>query len=378
MKLLVSATNRADIGHLTPLIEQSFNYSEIKLTVLLNEIIHKSNEFELTNSIKSFNGVELKYFKYSRSNDDPKAQLDIVNDIISNLSNFFSNQTFDFAIVLGDRFETSIISQILFEFRIPIVHLHGGENTEGSRDNYYRSIISRIAKIHFVSNISYANNLKKIGIPQTSIFNYGALAVERISKMQEKEPLHLKRKFGIHHENYYLFTFHPSTAHLNNGIDELKKLIEILSMHCSYPIYITKSNVDHGGIEFNEYLLSCVLNYPGKFYFIKNDLGEDFLNILHESIAIIGNSSSGVIEAPLLNLPSINVGDRQKGRVITQSVFSVGSDIRKLKYAINMIEKSFIKRNRSKITLNKKFLGNGKTSKKIIEKLIFIYRKIDE
>jgi UDP-N-acetylglucosamine 2-epimerase len=121
MKLLISATNRADIGHLMPLIEKSGRHSKIELTILLNEIRHKLEIGELIQKNRNGFKFNLKHFRYVRLNDNPKSQLAIIQSIIGNLKSYFSKNSFDFAVVLGDRFETSIISQILFEFNIYMV-----------------------------------------------------------------------------------------------------------------------------------------------------------------------------------------------------------------------------------------------------------------
>jgi UDP-hydrolysing UDP-N-acetyl-D-glucosamine 2-epimerase len=222
--------------------------------------------------------------------------------------------------------------------------------------------------LHFVSNSSYAENLIKIGIPQKLVYNHGALAVENTARIQIQSLPKVKEKFGINHDLFYLFTFHPVTTSPNFGLKDLKLLTKLLVTYCTYPIYFTKANIDNGGVKFNQFLRLCERKFPNKFYSIKKDLNQDYLSILQASIAIIGNSSSGVIEAPLLNVPSINFGNRQKGRVTTPLVYSVNRSSQKTRRAIRLIEKTTL-------TRNKKLFGNGQTSQKILETLLKHYRK---
>lgn len=246
----------------------------------------------------------------------------------------------DLLVILGDRYEIFVAAQAAFFLKIPIVHIVGGDSTEGAFDESLRHAITKMAQLHFVTHDAAANRLLQLGEDVRYIYNFGSPAIDEIHAMQQlgRKELEEKLQFKFQTKNL-LVTFHPATLESEDPIQQLKELLSALDeIGPSMGLIFTKSNADPKGQAINKMISSYVKKRPHAQAYAS--LGTHlYLNTLSQMDAIVGNSSSGIYEAPSFKIPTVNIGDRQKGRFLPSSVISCSAQ----KEAIaNAIREAFV------------------------------------
>jgi UDP-hydrolysing UDP-N-acetyl-D-glucosamine 2-epimerase len=228
----------------------------------------------------------------------------------------------DILILLGDRFEAFCAAAAAVVLNIPIAHIHGGELTEGAIDDAFRHAITKMSYLHFTSTEEYRRRVIQMGEEPDRVFNVGSLGVENIRKLKLLDRDELQKELGIDlSKPYCVCTFHPETLEPDKTIDHLYELIGALDKVNNQTIIFTGSNADSKGKKINQIIKSFVDERRSRTYFFLN-LGQlKYLSLLKYAQFVVGNSSSGIIEAPALGIPTINIGSRQNGRVKPQSVF---------------------------------------------------------
>ena len=231
----------------------------------------------------------------------------------------------DYLIVLGDRFETFGAATAAHLLGIKIAHIHGGETTLGAIDDKLRHAISQLSTLHFTSALKHKEKVEKMGHKKKYVFNVGPMAIDGLLNMQKlnKEEFQKKTNFSFNKKNF-LITYHPETISKDLGINLFKNLLSVLDkINCN--ILFTSPNADFG----HEIILEEIKRYINKnnssSIFIPSLGQELYLNALRLFDCVIGNSSSGIIEAALIGNPVINIGDRQKGRYRFGKVIDVNS-----------------------------------------------------
>ena len=226
----------------------------------------------------------------------------------------------DILILLGDRYELLGAAASALIMGVPIFHLHGGEVTEGAYDNSIRHAITKIARWHGVASKQYAERVIQMGENPSNVFNIGAMGIDNIKRLQFLDKEMLQKQLNIKfQEKLILVCFHPVT-NARNPLEGFYELLSVLSKIENITIIFTYPNADHGREEIIKAIKEFVLNNSDVAIFSKS-LGQiKFLSALKYADAIVGNSSSGIIEAPLLGTPTLNIGDRQKGRKRTDMI----------------------------------------------------------
>ena len=225
-------------------------------------------------------------------------------------------------IVLGDRIEAMAAALAAHSKNIPIVHLHGGERTHLVLDEGYRNAISKLASIHFVTTDQYRKNVVALDEDPRRVLNVGALAVEATRQVPSFGRDELERRLGVQVDRLLLTTFHPVTLLKDRGLGELHATLTALEGMTGFSICVTGSNLDGALEEFANAIIQFVAKDPTRRTYLPS-LGSDlYLNALRAAKACIGNSSSGLLEAPIVGTPSVNVGTRQQGRLSPRSVIS--------------------------------------------------------
>ena len=228
----------------------------------------------------------------------------------------------DLVLLLGDRFEIFSVACAALVAKIPIVHLHGGETTEGAFDEALRHSITKMSHIHCVANEIYRNRVIQLGENPSKVFNVGGLGVDSISKLSllsraalESE---LDLKFGLKN---LLISFHPVTMEMASSIDQLQELLAALSELQDTTLIFTQPNADTSGRALGKMLENFVASHAtAKLY---KSLGQlKYLSCVLQVDAVVGNSSSGLLEVPVLKKPTINIGNRQLGRLCADSVIN--------------------------------------------------------
>ena len=362
-KVIFFSGSRSDSNLLLPLIKK-FN-SKKHISGLVVSGSHHSKLFGNTISdFKNIKNTKKFYIKYDFNNIDKREISECSAKIILNLTNIFKIFNPDNLIVLGDRWESAIASLCAVNNDIPITHLHGGEKTYGSKDDLYRNIISRASTLHFVSHYKYKERLIKMGENPKKIFNFGSVGVENTINHKYKKKKVLEKKFNIKfNKKNILINFHPYLQFKNHDLVELKKTINFLAKDNLTNIFLTMPSLDNGSIK----IFSLFKRFKKEnIYFIKSFGAEYYLSILKQMNLIIGNSSSGIYEAPSLKVITINIGNRQDGRIIGKSVFNV----KLKKNLIINIYKKLINKNKNNFfkKIKNEFLKKN-TSLKIYKKI---------
>lgn len=306
--------------------------------------------------------------------DSSSTQLDIAKSLaatITAFSQYFLHAPCDMVILLGDRYEAFGVAIACANLNIPIAHISGGETTQGANDEYMRHCISKMSYLHFTSTDTYAKRVIQLGENPSRVFNVGSLAVENIfnthllTQAQIESTLQTPTHFL---DSFCVLTFHSTTLESTNPTQEITLILQAL-LKSPYKILATKANADSGGSLINEVLESYMREYPQKIVLCASLGRVLYLSSVKLAKFMIGNSSSGLGEAPILNTPTINIGDRQKGRLMPHSVISITPNLEEpqaymqevLDSINHLASKDFAPKNISHP------FGNGTTSGQIIE-----------
>lgn len=269
----------------------------------------------------------------------------------------------DILVILGDRFEALAAATAALVARIPVAHIHGGEISEGAIDESIRHAITKLATYHFVSAESYRKRVIQLGERPESCWNFGAPGLDHLEKMTFLNKTQLEKTIGfmLGRKNF-LVTYHPATAADENPVKAFGAILTALLKVKDATIFFTYPNSDTDGRIIIRMIDEFVEKNPGKAFASAN-LGQlRYLSLLKISHAVIGNSSSGIIEAPALKVPTINIGDRQKGRLRSLSIVDVKPTSAAILSAIKMLDSADFK---ATLAESKSCYGIGNASQKI-------------
>jgi UDP-hydrolysing UDP-N-acetyl-D-glucosamine 2-epimerase len=337
-KICFISSSRADFGIMRNLISLVNNQKYFDVSLILTGS-HLSKKFGLTKNEVSKYFIGKKYFiKTSDKINKNKDILNISSKILKDINLILAKNKFDLCILLGDRYEVFQICFALFNYKVPILHIGGGDITIGSQDNVYRNSISLMSSYHFVTNKGSQTNLKKIGISGSKIFNFGHLALDNLSEEKYLSKKELSNKYGLDFsKKNFLVTFHPETdKKIDPAIIYLKRLIIIAKGLKDVNFIFTSSNFDLGGVKINN-LAKKVCKTTSNFFYVSSFGQKDLFSLYKHLNGVIGNSSSGIFEAPSFNIPTLNIGSRQKGRIYSRSIINSNgyySDLYKKLYKI--------------------------------------------
>ncbi|AKM48301.1 polyhydroxyalkanoate synthesis repressor PhaR [Edwardsiella sp. EA181011] len=234
-------------------------------------------------------------------------------------ASIFANQDYDAVMILGDRYEIFSVATAAAMNNIPLIHLHGGEKTLGNYDEFIRHAISKMSSLHLVSTEEYRKRVIQLGEHPSSVINIGALGAENCLSLVLPDKQELESRFGSLVKPYFVVVFHPETLTKVSLTEQTLALITALTVFSEeYDFIFIGSNADTGSEKIIDIIKSFCLRSASRYMVSVSP--EEYLGLLKYSCGLIGNSSSGIIEAPSLNIATINIGDRQKGRVYGDSV----------------------------------------------------------
>lgn len=316
---------RAEYGLLKPLMQEINKDNDLELYLIVSGM-HLSPEFGMTYKEIEEDGFEINAkVEMLLSSDSPAGISKSIGLGVIGFADEFQRADLDMLILLGDRYEALSAAICAMVMRIPIAHLHGGELTEGAIDEGIRHSITKMSYLHFTSTEQYRNRVIQLGENPERVFYVGALGVENIKKinLMTKEELERSIHFEID-ENTVIVTYHPVTLENNTVEEQFLNLLEVLDRNPKIRMIFTKANADTNGRIVNELIDKyAAQNSERACAFVS--LGQKrYLSALKYCRIVIGNSSSGIIEAPSFGKPIINIGDRQKGRICADSVINCG------------------------------------------------------
>jgi len=322
-KICVVTGTRADYGLLSPLLNEIQNDSALILQLIVTGM-HLSPEFGLT-----YKEIE-KDFKI-----DKKIEILLSSDSAIGVSKAMGLAQISFAeayqelnpdivVVLGDRYEIfSAVSSAMI-LKIPIAHISGGELTQGAIDDSIRHAITKMSQIHFVATNIYKKRVIQLGENTKNIFNFGEAGLDNIDKLEllSKKVFEESIHFKIDKKSL-LITYHPTTLETIDKIEkDFKKIINQLDLLEKTSLIFTKANSDEGGRMINKLIVDYV-NKNKQKAIVFSSLGQlRYLSALQYVDAVVGNTSSGIVEAPSFKIGAINIGDRQKGRIQASNIIN--------------------------------------------------------
>ncbi|MDR2085160.1 MAG: UDP-N-acetylglucosamine 2-epimerase [Bacteroidales bacterium] len=338
-KICVVTGSRAEYGLLSRLMKLIKDDPELNLQIIATNM-HLSPEFGLTyKEIEKDGFVIDKKVEMLLSSDSSNATVKSVGLAMIGFADAYEDLKPDLIVVLGDRFEIlAAVSAALF-FKIPVVHLHGGEITEGAYDDAIRHAITKMAHLHFTSTESYRQRVIQMGEKPENVYYVGAIGCDNIRHMPliSKDELEESLNFKLD-RNTILVTFHPVTMESNTAEKQFGELISALDKIKDIRVIFTMPNSDTDGRVIMDMIKQYVERNKDKAIWFHSLGVQRYLSVLQYIGALVGNSSSGIIEAPSFHIPTVNIGNRQKGRIFAESVLHCESEtdsiVRKLEKAL--------------------------------------------
>ncbi|WP_207899794.1 UDP-N-acetylglucosamine 2-epimerase [Tenacibaculum skagerrakense] len=318
-------SSRADYGIYKPLLQKLALIENIDLTLIVFGMHLQEKHAYTVSIIKKDNFGEVHEVEGMPINDEV---IDIARgygELIINFSNYWKQfSSYDYVLALGDRFEMNAAVQAGIPFQVNFVHFHGGETTLGATDNIYRHQITLASNIHFVAAENFKNKVIDLIGTSDKVYNVGALSLDNIDNM--KLPLweNVRCKFSIPEGKFILVTVHPETMYIDSNKNYSKviyKALELLSE--STHIVITLPNADAMGSLYRQEFFTLKDNYPNRVSLINNFGKENYFAAMKASEFLLGNTSSGIIEAASFEKYVINLGDRQAGRLRSANIIDV-------------------------------------------------------
>lgn len=359
-KICVVTGTRAEYGLLKPLLSKIKADDELQLQLVVTGM-HLSPEFGLTyREIEEDGFIIDEKVEMLLSSDTSMGVAKAMGLATISFADSFNRLNSDIVVILGDRFEMLAVAQTALVMQIPIAHIHGGEVTLGAYDDAIRHSITKMAQWHFVSSKQHQKRVIQLGEQPSSVFNVGALGIENIKKLPLLNKQQIYQQLGLKEDrSTFLVTYHPETTTENTKLG-LEALCTVLDKYQHYNIVITKANADNGGREINQHLESYALKHGNVHLF--DSLGQlRYLSLLQYTAVVIGNSSSGLIEVPYFDIPTVNIGERQLGRECPKSVIHCELNEDSIEQAIKdalIYDKGY-----------EYIFGSGDTSEKILKVL---------
>lgn len=320
-KIGVVTGSRAEYGLLQPLLKEIDNDRDLKLELLVTGM-HLSEYFGLTyrEIVKDGFAIGAK-IDIGLNSDTPAAISKSIALAVSGFAKAYQRLKPDIVVLLGDRFEIFAAAVAAHVSRIPIGHIQGGELTEGAIDDAFRHSITKMSQLHFASTEIYRRRIIQLGESPGRVFNVGALGLDSVKSLKLLSKKALERELNLKlNKHNLLVTFHPVTLEENSSKWQFKALLEVLDELDDTNIIFTKANADAGGRIINKMIAGYVSTRPDEAAAFAS-LGQlRYLSAMRFVDAVVGNSSSGIIEAPSFKIGTIDIGDRQKGRIKAKSV----------------------------------------------------------
>lgn len=325
-KIAVSTSTRAEYGVIKNLIKLIDEDETLELQLLVSGTHLLKKYGNTINEIKNDGFNIKKTINFNLESNTAGSITKSMGIAMISFADAFEELQPDMLIVIGDRYELISICTAAFNAHIPIAHISGGEITEGALDDVYRHCVTKLSSLHFPACQEYRHRIIQLGEDPAVVFDYGDIGVENIKKIcfLEKNNLEDILKLDLNRQTM-LFTYHPVTVEQNDPIDEIIIITTAITTFKDWNIVITASNSDNHGEEINRYLKKFAGENDNCFYF--ESLGiQKYLSLMKYSTCVIGNSSSGIIEAPVLGIPSINIGKRQRGRLQANTIVNAKTE----------------------------------------------------
>jgi len=369
-KFCIVSSSRADLGIMRNLIKKMQKIKNIKTDLVLTGG-HLSKKFG--NSKKEIIENKIKpncEIKIPLLNNNSLQITQSSNVLLKKISEKFAKTKYDLIVLFGDRFEIFISAYAATIFKIPIAHLSGGDETIGSYDNQFRNAITKLAHVHFPTNNLSKRRIIQMGENPKNVFNYGSLSIENVKNTRIISKKELEKKFNLKFkEKNFVVTLHPETLG-DLETKKIKKVFNVIKKFKNIFFIFTASNQDEKGDKINT-LISKFVKKNHNTSFVRSFGQTNLFNIYNIVDGVIGNSSSGVHEAPIFKIGTLNLGSRQQGRLGMKSIININFNEKKIEKGIKKILSKNFKKKINKLN-NPYYKRNS--SELIIKKLKFILK----
>ncbi len=333
-KIAVVTATRAEYGLLSPVIKELRKLESEKFKVdLIVTGTHLSADYgrtvdEIDDRIDQCILISVK----SGSEADISANQ---AEVLVKFTGLFLEEKYSAVLLLGDRYETLAMAIAAGNTRTPVFHLWGGDTTEGALDEWIRHSITKISYLHFVTNEGSRKRVVQLGEDPSRVFNYGSTSIDNIIRLADMGKEEALSSVGLRDCQYALCTYHPVTMEGGSVDGMIAEFLEVVKAFPGIEFIVTKSNADQGGARINELLDEAggrILNLH-----VFPSLGvRRYLSLMRNAEFVLGNSSSGIIEAPAFHVPTVNIGDRQKGRFTCGSIINCDPGMKEIIAAVKL------------------------------------------
>lgn len=364
-RIAVVTVARSDYGIYKSILNAIRGDKELRLSLLVGGM-HLSPEFGNTVTDIESDGFEIAAkIEMLISSDSPEGVAKSMGIGVVGFAQAYADVRPDLLLLLGDRFEMLAAAVAALPFGFPIAHIHGGESTEGATDEANRHAITKMSHLHFVSTEAYAKRIIQMGEEPWRVIVSGAPALDAVAKIPLLRKEALEERFGLRLKDpTLLITYHPVTSEPEDTTHHIEELLAALK-ESGFALIFTAPNADYQGRSILHKIQDFVLHQP-RAWFVANLGQEGYFSLMGRVAAMVGNSSSGLIEAASFGLPVVNIGSRQHGRVHGQNVLNVGYErIEILEGIRRATEASF----RPSLASMKNPYGEGQAAEKIVSKL---------
>lgn len=376
-KVCIVTGTRAEYHLLYPLIKTISEDNELELSLVVTGS-HLSEKYGNTYRDIEKDGFAInKKIPIIQEDDTPDDINAAMSQAIIGFSTYYRENNPDMVVLLGDRYELLSAAIAAMNYRIPIAHLHGGETTEGAIDECIRHAISKMSYLHFTSCEAYRKRVIQLGEDPERVFNVGALGLENIKNVNYISQSELEESLQFElGDSFAVVTFHPVTLETNTVKKDFEQLLNALLRFPDLKIVFTKANADSGGLCINEMIDEYVSTHPQQSTAVYSLGMVRYLSALKYAAVVIGNSSSGIIETPSFCVPTVNIGDRQKGRIQAINILNCAP---KEEDIYRTIKKSLTSEFKQYAANTKNPYGDGNVSSKIVQQLkrFLIKERID-
>jgi UDP-hydrolysing UDP-N-acetyl-D-glucosamine 2-epimerase len=325
-KIGIVTTSRADYGLYLPMLKRIMEDPDLSLMLYVSGM-HLVPEYGNTIRMIEEDGFPITAcIPMMLATDSPLAISKSMGIGTMGFAQVFAEYRPDVMVVLGDRFEMHCAAVAAIPFRIPIAHIHGGELTYGAIDEQFRHSLTKICHLHFASTETYAKRIIQMGEEPWRVIVSGAPGLDNIQAFTLLSKNELKKKYNISFSGpVILVTFHPVTMEIERTEEYITNLINALASYKKYQIVFTYPNIDTSGTIIIDKISAFAQDFPNAVI-VENFGQQGYLSMMAYAAAMVGNSSSGIIEAASFKLPVVNVGTRQSGRIKGINVIDTGYD----------------------------------------------------
>lgn len=364
-RICVVTTSRADYGIYRPVLREISGRASLELSLLVTGS-HLSPEFGLTVREIEEDGFDTSQrIEMLLSSDTPEGATKSVGLGMISFADFYSRTRPDLLLVLGDRFEMHAAVTAAVPFKIPVAHIHGGELTEGAIDDVLRHSITKMSHLHFPSTEVYAQRIKQMGEEAWRVTVSGAPSLDNLRNFEPLDDLQLAEKSGLPiNEPFLLSTYHPVTLEDENQEAKLEAMLRALTKSNQHVLF-TYPNADHGSHKIMKQVEAYVAR--SSMARIVPSLGSrGYFSMMRRATAMVGNSSSGIVEAASFHLPVVNIGNRQAGRLRAKNVIDVGESEAEISEGLKRALEPAFRDNLAKL---ENPYGDGHAAERIVDKI---------